>query len=600
MQVLFAFLTYKGDYNKIKVLTENFLKDYLELTTLYEGMQAIPEEEQVMKRRQSALKKPDSTTVTEADKIVDMARGLEAKTEEISTAPKEVNATSITKMMPIVKEMMRRGKSIKDVKATDSSYDLEDQVMAKLGDLEKATAGLEKARREVEKARTDIIPLVQEMKNNQIAKSLKSKEDFEDGEVGGLLDKAIEMELLAKKGHLKKANSLFNEIFEDMKKKNFTSNQKTMQCDIYNKILKLHNEKHGYDEAVLWTMKTLAFLDVYTTTKLKIEICANATVAFVRKNEFKKAKILAETAVSMAEKEFGPNSSMHAEALLAFSKYLFATDQRPKSNDILTTALKIVESREGKESVAFARILSRISFNQYDSGNRDYAEATEQAQQALEILTSQLGGDNFLLLDPKINLAAIIESNARSEQSEEKKAELMNEVEKLERQIVETCRAVLGEFNPYTASKMGNLGLALQMIGKLEEAEALFQNAMKILVAIQGPEDNGVADIHSRLAVLYRRDLKDFKKAERHYLAAINIQLKLFGPAGSQLRFDYAGLYKLYKETGEEEKKKEYASKRDEWSELQEEKKNNDEKKEDAKEDKKMNFAEMVEFVKDN
>ena len=151
MQVLFAFLTYKGDYNKIKVLTENFLKDYLELTTLYEGMQAIPEEEQVMKRRQSALKKPDSTTVTEADKIVDMARGLEAKTEEISTAPKEVNATSITKMMPIVKEMMRRGKSIKDVKATDSSYDLEDQVMAKLGNLEKATAGLEKARRELEK-----------------------------------------------------------------------------------------------------------------------------------------------------------------------------------------------------------------------------------------------------------------------------------------------------------------------------------------------------------------------------------------------------------------------------------------------------------------
>ena len=67
LQVLFAFLTYKGDYNKIKVLTANFLKAYLELTTLYEGMQAIPEEEQVMKRRQSALKKPDSTTVTEAD-----------------------------------------------------------------------------------------------------------------------------------------------------------------------------------------------------------------------------------------------------------------------------------------------------------------------------------------------------------------------------------------------------------------------------------------------------------------------------------------------------------------------------------------------------
>ena len=149
-----------------------------------------------------------------------------------------------------------------------------------------------------------------------------------------------------------------------------------------------------------------------------------------------------------------------------------------------------------------------------------------------------------------------------------------------------------------TRTNMGNLGLALQMIGKLEEAEALFQNAMKILVAIQGPEDNGVADIHSRLAVLYRRDLKDFKKAERHYLAAINIHLKLFGPAGSQLQYDYAGLNRLYKETGEEEKMKDYAAKFFEWKDLQN--KNNDEKKEDAKEEKKMNFAEMVEFVKDN
>ena len=95
LQVLFAFLTYKGDYNKIKVLTENFLKDYLELTTLYEGMQAIPEEEQVKKRRQSVLKKPDSSTMTtefgeaEANKIVEMARGLEAKAKEASSAPKK-------------------------------------------------------------------------------------------------------------------------------------------------------------------------------------------------------------------------------------------------------------------------------------------------------------------------------------------------------------------------------------------------------------------------------------------------------------------------------------------------------------------------------
>ena len=83
----------------------------------------------------------------------------------------------------------------------------------------------------VEKARTDIIPLVQEMKNNQVTKSLKSKEDFEDGEVGALLDKAIEMEDLAKKGHLKKANSLFGKFLQDKRKyRNFNWYTDSKKC----------------------------------------------------------------------------------------------------------------------------------------------------------------------------------------------------------------------------------------------------------------------------------------------------------------------------------------------------------------------------------
>merc|ERR1712105_244198 len=111
---------------------------------------------------------------------------------------------------------------------------------------------------------------------------------------------------------------------------------------------------------------------------------------------------------------------------------------------------------------------------------------------------------------------------------------------------------------------MGNLGRAYQMMGKLAEAEEMFNNSMKVLVAIQGPEDGEVARIHNRLAVLYKDDLEDFSKAEEHYKQSNKIQEKLFGPAYSQLQFDYGGLIKLYKKTGEEAKRREYEEKKNE------------------------------------
>ena len=87
-----------------------------------------------------------------------------------------------------------------------------------------------------------------------------------------------------------------------------------------------------------------------------------------------------------------------------------------------------------------------------------------------------------------------------------------------------------------------------------------------------------------------------FGKAEEHFTQSIKIWKKLFGPAYSQLQFSYNGLIELYEKTGEEAKMMEYFEKYEEWEKLQEEKKNTDEENEEK--DKKMDFNEMVEFVK--
>ena len=66
----------------------------------------------------------------------------------------------------------------------------------------------------------------------------------------------------------------------------------------------------------------------------------------------------------------------------------------------------------------------------------------------------------------------------------------------------------------------------------------------------------------------------------------------------SELQFNYNGLINLYEETGDEAKMMEYEEKYEEWEKLQEEKKNKDKENEKEEEDKKMDFKEMVEFVK--
>ena len=139
----------------------------------------------------------------------------------------------------------------------------------------------------------------------EVAKIVDSREDFEDEELAKLEEKAENMEAKAKNGQIREACSLFNEIFEEIEKKVFTSSQKTTQCNLYNKFVKIHNEKHSYDEAGIYTLKALDFLDRYTPIKLKIELFINSAIAFFNKNEYAKAKVLLETAIALcASKQF--------------------------------------------------------------------------------------------------------------------------------------------------------------------------------------------------------------------------------------------------------------------------------------------------------
>ena len=450
-----------------------------------------------------------------------------------------------------------------------------------------------------------VIPEDEEvMKRQETVRPKKTdlKEELDDAEVSSLVEKAKEMETKAENGLILEVNTLFSHIFEMLKFKNFSASQKAKQCEMYIKIVKIHNIKGCYDEAMVYTKKMFELLDADSPTILKIEALSQGAVAFNNKNEFAKAKVLKKKARDMCIENFGEDSKEYANLLV--------TCYSGRNKD-LEKALAIVTKEEGESSrlnrllgrgggensVMAANIIAQMAFNnyliQYDSTG-DYDEATQQAEKAIKILSKKLGKDNFCLIAPKFSLASIMTEKARAESSEKKKEKLLLEVEKLKRENVQMCTAALGEFNPRTAMLMSNLASTLQDMKKNSEAEELLMKALNIKKAINGPVNNSVAKSHNFLGNLYMDNMKQYTKAEEHFLQSIKICEQLFGLAYSQLQYDYNALIDLYETTGDDAKRAEYEEKIEEWEKLQNE--DNEEEKEDG-EPKKMNFQEIINFV---
>ena len=127
---------------------------------------------------------------------------------------------------------------------------------------------------------------------------------------------------------------------------------------------------------------------------------------------------------------------------------------------------------------------------------------------------------------------------------------------------------------------------------KNSEAEELLTKALNIEKAINGPVNKSVATSHNFLGNLNMDNMKQYTKAEEHFLQSIKIREELFDPAYSE--HVYNALIDLYETTGDDAKRAEYEEKIEEWEKLQN--KDNEEEMEDG-EPKKMNFQEIINFV---
>ncbi|HXU36125.1 MAG TPA: tetratricopeptide repeat protein [Blastocatellia bacterium] len=103
--------------------------------------------------------------------------------------------------------------------------------------------------------------------------------------------------------------------------------------------------------------------------------------------------------------------------------------------------------------------------------------------------------------------------------------------------------------NQYVASILGKLALVYSEQGKYSEAEQLFRQAQTILEKTLGPENIAVATNLDSLGELYQRQ-GNYQEAEPLFRRALDIDEKVRGPDHQQVAIDLSYLASLYLEQG--------------------------------------------------
>ena len=162
------------------------------------------------------------------------------------------------------------------------------------------------------------------MKRQETIKRSKAeqREEFSDAEVDSLKKSASRMQVNAEFGLLEEATSLFSLMFEKMKAKKFSHDQRQAKVEILNKIINLHNVKCLVDDAFSWSNKALESLESNDPASLVIQTLTNSAKAFTAKSLFDKARVMIEKAVALSAETYGKESRTYAKSLVTYADYL--------------------------------------------------------------------------------------------------------------------------------------------------------------------------------------------------------------------------------------------------------------------------------------
>jgi CHAT domain-containing protein len=256
--------------------------------------------------------------------------------------------------------------------------------------------------------------------------------------------------------------------------------------------------------------------------------------------KFNEAIPIAEEALKLSEKAFGPDDPQTANHLYLLALVYMSMDYYAKAEPLFQRSLKINEKVLGPEHPSIASDLNNLG--DVNRSMDDYAKAEPLYQRALKIRENVLGHDHPGTAVTLTSLAWLYFSIG-----DYVKAEALGQ------RALKIRQKVLGLDHPDTVGSLNVLAEIYRSRGEYAKAEPLYERALAIEEKAVGPDHPNTATALSNRALLYE-SMGDYAKAKTLYERSLKIQEKTPGPDHPNTAATLNNLAGVYRALGDNAK----------------------------------------------
>ncbi len=251
-------------------------------------------------------------------------------------------------------------------------------------------------------------------------------------------------------------------------------------------------------------------------------------------DKYDEALPLAERALSIRERELGPDHVDVATSLIGLANICDDMGDSARAEPLYLRALEIREKALGPDHISVSLILNNLGALYRERG--EYTKAQAAFQRALDIREKWLEPDHLLIASVLNNLAIIAHATGEDTRAEG-----------LYKRVIEIRERALGPEHPDVATALNNLA---NIYSDPQKSEPLYLRALAIREKALGPEHPDVAQTLYNLAVLYSSE-NQLSKAEKFCRRAQSIMEKSLGAGHPFVSYPLNLLAVIYKMTGD-------------------------------------------------
>ncbi len=256
--------------------------------------------------------------------------------------------------------------------------------------------------------------------------------------------------------------------------------------------------------------------DLQEHPQVRAQLLEHIGRAYRRRNDDKTAVSYLQDAADLRSKMSGGADDEETAAIMVeLAISMRESGDTLASDEVLIKVRDMLQRLKQERSLTYARMLANRGRVQMRLGKVDAAQT--YFDQSLALFRDRLGPRHYevaTLLVEKATAFLWEDDNAAAERNA--------------REAVAIYSAVFPPLHPDRAQAQTNLGEALRLQGRLDEASVVFKDALNAYSIVYGPENRRVADVLDSLAKI-RRGQHDLTDAEKYAQQAVDVAIKAEG-----------------------------------------------------------------------